>query len=162
VNWILDHLQVAVILVVVAVTLLGKLLEALKPNRPAGGSILETLGKMLGEDAGAATAPNPPGPAEPSPPPLRRAAVPPPLRYGTPPADVDATQAELERQRQMQERLRKIREAKAKPPVAPPPAPSVVKRQTISRGLKGQMRSSKELRRAMVIREILGPPVGLR
>ncbi len=158
-NWILEHFQVVIILVVVGVTFGGKILEAFKPNRPAGKSILETLGELLDKPAGGD--PNKSDPA--GPPPLRQAATPPQSRQVTMPADPRAMQAELERQHQMQERLRKIREAKAQPSAAAPaPAPTVVKRQTISRGLKGQLRSGRELRHAVIMREILGPPVGLR
>jgi hypothetical protein len=136
------------------VTLVGKVLEAIRTNRPAAGGT--TLEDIFGPDA---------APGGEGPPPLRKIASPPPLRQVTLPADSGAMEAELARQRAMQERLQKIRDAKSRTPavaaVAAAP-PAVAKRQTISLGLKGHLRSGKELRRAIITREILGPPVGLR
>jgi hypothetical protein len=152
-NWIFENLQVVIVLVVVAVTLVGKVLEAIRTNRPARGTTLEDI---FGPDI---------EPGEAVPPPLRKLAGPPPLRQVTLPADSTAMEAELARQRAMQERLQKIRDAKSKATAVAAVAtlpPTVVKRQTISLGLKGHLRSGKELRRAIITREILGPPVGLR
>lgn len=153
-NWIFENLQIVVVVAVVVVTLVGKLLEAIRTNKPTGGTTLEDL---FGPD-------EEPEPMvrRPAPPPLRQVPGPPPLRQVTPSGDRGAQQAELERQRELQERLRKIRDAKAPAASAEVVAPTVVRRQTISGGLKGQLRSSKELRRAVMLREILGPPVGLR
>jgi len=79
-----------------------------------------------------------------------------------------ANQRELERQTNLQERLRVLRATKAKttggasatqaqrkPQLAKP----VVVRGT---GLRERLRDRKEIRQAIIMREILGPPVGLK
>jgi hypothetical protein len=156
-NWLFEHIQLVIVLAVVGVTLVGKVLEAIRGSKPAPDTTLEDL---FGPEEDAEPVARRPTAAEP-----RHAASPPPLRQVTLPVDLGAMATELERQHEMQERLRKIRAAKAPAATAAAAvvvAPMVVKRPTISSGLKGQLRSSKELRRAVILREILGPPVGLR
>ena len=96
--------------------------------------------------------------------------VPPPLvRTVPPPVPVFETEAELKRQMEIQERLRQIRETKAvtsggaaatrartKEAKAPKTASAVPV------GLRGALRNHGQVRRAVVMREILGPPLGLR
>ncbi|MCX6876868.1 MAG: hypothetical protein NTW21_24100 [Verrucomicrobia bacterium] len=152
-DWIFEHLQIAVVLAIVAVALVRKIFENLNPNMPAGGPPRD---EIFGPDADSAA---------PTPPPLRKVAGPPPLRQPTlaaPPQPTarGALDTELGRQHEIQERLRKIRETKAKkPPLAA--VPTVLKRPAISAGLKSRLGSGKELRRAIVMREILAPPVSL-
>ena len=155
-NWIFEHIQLVIVLAVVGVTLVGKVLEAIRGTKPAPDTTLEEL---FGPEEDAEPVARRPTAAVP-----RQAASPPPLRQVRLPVDLGAMATELERQHELQERLRKIRDAKAPAAaaVAAVVAPMVVKRPTISSGLKGQLRSSKELRRAVILREILGPPVGLR
>jgi hypothetical protein len=157
-NWLFEHIQLVIVLAVVGVTLVGKVLEAIRGSKPAPDTTLE---EMLGPEEDAEPVTGRPTAEVP-----RRAASPPPLRQVTLPVDLGAMATEMERQQAMQERLRKIRAAKAPAATAAAAAvveaPMVVKRPTISSGLKGQLRSSKELRRAVILREILGPPVGLR
>lgn len=85
---------------------------------------------------------------------LRREPVPPPA----------ATARILERQREMAEQMRALEESRrtaqrsaaAVAPVAVPPV-------SPARGeLLSELRGAKNLRRAMVLREVLGPPVALR
>lgn len=100
------------------------------------------------------------------PPPLypTTGSAPPPL----PSTYVAADDSELERQRKMQERLRSIRDKKG-----PTPKPAVSKRvakpkpQTTTTlvspsKVRDRLRDRKELRRAIVMNEILNPPVSLR
>jgi hypothetical protein len=160
-NWIFDHLQIVIVLVIVAVSLGRKVLETIAANKSAGTTTLEDI---LRPDAHPAEPES--WPSSQSPQSMRKAATPPPMRkvtLGPPPLAVSpgAMDTELARQREMQERLRKIRDAKTK--ISPAPAaPTVIKRAASSNGLKSRLRSGKELRRAIVIREILSPPVGLR
>lgn len=98
---------------------------------------------------------------EPAPP------VPPPLvRVAPPPVPLVETHGELKRQLEMQERLRQLRETKAitsggaavtraRSKDAKPAAAAPV-------GLRGALRNHEQVRRAIVMREILGPPLGLR
>jgi type IV secretory pathway VirB10-like protein len=96
------------------------------------------------------------------PPPLFRQPVPPPL-----PAAVDA--GELARQAQIQERLREARENKAANRSSTEVSRSWIqardrpkKPPTPSGGIKTRLRNTREIRKAFVMREILGPPVALR
>ncbi len=73
---------------------------------------------------------------------------------------------ELERQRKLQERLRSVREAKATSTAATKTAKKQqqpAKKELVSpTRLRSRLRDPKELRRAIVMREILGPPVSLK
>ncbi|WAC20014.1 hypothetical protein OVA24_01305 [Luteolibacter sp. SL250] len=99
---------------------------------------------------------------QPVPPPYRPM-VPPPLPRAVAVPDPAADERELARQRAMQERLsalRKERTAVSKPtrkPAKATPQPMVS-----PSSLKARLRDRRELRRAIVMREILDPPVGLR
>ncbi len=102
-------------------------------------------------------------PELPAPPPLFRMS-PPPV-----PAVVIDTGAELKRQMEMQERLREVRENRA---VTTGGAAATRKltasKQTgyaspgVRHGLREIARKRSEIRRAIVLREILGPPLALR
>jgi hypothetical protein len=102
--------------------------------------------------------------------------VPPPLvRVHPPPMPMAAEEAAresealLKHQMDLQERLRQLREAKA---VTSGGAAATRSRtasqqtgyvaQIASTGLRTALRNRQEVRRAIVLREILGPPLGLR
>jgi hypothetical protein len=104
-----------------------------------------------------------------SPPPM-----PPPLVVTPPPLPAAAQEAEeeLKHQMQLQERMRLLRESKA---VTTGGAASTrtrtATRQTgysepvasaAPAGLRGVLRKRSEIRRAVILREVLGPPLGLR
>jgi type IV secretory pathway VirB10-like protein len=100
-------------------------------------------------------------PAPPAPPPL--------VRVAPPPVPVVETQGELKRQLEMQERLRQLRETKAvtsggaavtraRSKDAKPAKTAAA----VPVGLRGALRNHGQVRRAIVMREILGPPLGLR
>ena len=141
-DWLLENTQIVIVLVVVVGVLVQKVLEGMRSVKPAPP---HTPPK---DPFGRQTAP-----ADASPPPIRQVA---------PPADMESMDFELARQREMQERLRKIREAKAKTPGPPVAAPVVLKRPAVSHGVKGRLHSRKELRRAFIMKEILSPPLSLR
>lgn len=95
------------------------------------------------------------------PPALPQVKVPPPLPQRR---TMVADAAELERQQKLQERLKALRDSKT--PAAPakaarkarPVTPALISPSK----LKASLRNRGELRRAIVLREILGPPVGLK
>jgi cellobiose-specific phosphotransferase system component IIA len=91
--------------------------------------------------------------------------VPPPLRQVTVTALAGEMDAEVARQRAMEERIRKIREAKLKAQAAQAHAsqPAIVKHEapTVNRRTL-RLHSQKELQRAFILKEILDRPVGLR
>ena len=105
-------------------------------------------------------------PAMPSfPPPLVREVTPPPLYV-----DTSETDAILKRQQEIQERLQAIKatrattsgnaaETRARIAAAGKPSSPLALGST---SLRSSLRDSKQTRRAIVLREILGPPVGLR
>ena len=104
----------------------------------------------------------------PAPPPLVRA-NPPPM----PMAQYEANQetaAALKHQADLQERLRQLRETKATTTGgASATRARVAASQSHAKpsaaakiGLRSALRNPKEIRRAIVMREILGPPLGLR
>ncbi len=156
-DWIFEHIQVAVILLIVVVTLVRKVFDTIVSNKPAAGA-------NPGNPPPPHAVPNEVDPTqwpEPPPPPPK-IPTPPPLRKISPPEDGGSLATELERQRAMQERLRKIRESKssiqpvaATPVLTPPPTRPVG-------SLPSSLRGGKQLRRAIVIKEIIGPPLGLR
>jgi len=97
--------------------------------------------------------------------------APPPLPSAPPPLPPETASAvELQRQQQIKTRLREAREARAARPVgraaaakarlagaAGPPSSPVS-----PAPLRSRLRNRSELRRAVLLREILGPPAGLR
>lgn len=104
-------------------------------------------------------------PAPSVPPPMARQAAPPPLRV-----DVSEVDAILKRQQEIQDRLRQIKQTKAtttgnaaatraRVAAAGQPAKPF---QPEATSLRASLRDAKQTRRAIVLREILGPPPGLR
>ena len=100
----------------------------------------------------------------PMPPPLVVKRTPPPM-----PAVEREAEVEMKRQMQLQERLRELRETKAVTSGgAAATRTRTATRQTgytatsIPVGLRGVLRKRSEIRRAVILREVLGPPLGLR
>jgi hypothetical protein len=97
--------------------------------------------------------------------------MPPPLVAKPPtlPAAAQEAEEELKHQLQLQERLRQLRETKA---VTTGGAAATRVRATTKKagqtetaaptGLRGILRKRSEIRRAVILREVLGPPLGLR
>ena len=167
-DWIFDNFQIVVLIAVVIASLAKRFLEAktaekqTRDEMPDEGDIFDS-----GEDWQPMS-----GQPQPSvPPPLVRQ-TPPPLVFESPPRHSREHEAEviLKRQKDMQERLRQIKESKTTTSGGAA-ATSARVSATQSRvkpikpakaGLRGALRNPKEIRRAIVMREILGPPVGLR
>lgn len=167
-DWIFDNFQVVVFLVIVLVSLAKRILDSKREAAEEEDTTIEDW------------APPPPRRQPVGPPPLGRTSTPPPLQPGSgkitprvvgrsaPVAaiPVDAPSA-LQRQQEMMDRLRQAKlekEQRAKMAAAQrssgksggmPVSPGGV-------GLRGLLRQRGEARRAVVLREILGPPVGMR
>lgn len=187
-DWLLDHPQVLVVVAIAIAALFQKLKQA-RSQEAAGRSpatdpedaertrrIQEEIRRRIRERRGLAPA-APPAPVTaenepefPAPPPMieevRPIVVkPPPL----PVADAAATSghaAEYERQQQMLQQLRALKATRqasaAAAPAAAPPAPVGAAVAAPVSQLPTDLRNPAGLRRAIVLREILGPPLGMR
>jgi type IV secretory pathway VirB10-like protein len=158
-DWIFDNFQFVAIAAIVVGSLVKQFLEARAEERRVREEMERNPPEeVFGPDDEWETVPTAPPPMmrRPSPPPL---AQPPPLRR-----DHEAEEAVLRRQAEMQERLhlaREAKEAKAREAAAAKPAGTSAK-PVRDAGLRGALANRAETRRALVLREILGPPVGLR
>ncbi len=160
-QWIFDHFQIVVIIAVIVGSLAKQFLEAKAAERRAREE--QDEGDIF--DPGEDWEPQYPQPAPSVPPPLVRT-VPPPLARSASPAPLASeTEALLKRQQDMQDRLKQIKEAKGytqAPKLSSPTAKRAKPAGTTSSTLVGALRDRNQVRRAFVMREILGPPVGLR
>ncbi|MBN8458429.1 MAG: hypothetical protein J0M04_11395 [Verrucomicrobia bacterium] len=177
-EFIEEHLRAIIFVVIVGIALLQKILDAAKTRKQQSGP---TMREIYAPDGQAD--PTPPRRKPYTPPPLVRTtqapAGPPPLRQAPPPAPppplrgmasvaistTTNTDAELARQRQLEERIRALREASAT--AAPEPssatAPTAHRPAPAHHGvLHRRLRNPREIRRAFVLKEILDRPVGLR
>ncbi|MCW5548542.1 MAG: hypothetical protein KIT44_06215 [Opitutaceae bacterium] len=121
--------------------------------------IQEEIRRKIAERAGGAPVaaparvPEPPPLIQPEPPPARSAAL----------AAASAQEAILQRQRDLEDQLRNaqaIRRATQRKEVI---AEASARKPTAARtALLGDLKGAENLRRAIVLREVLGPPVGLR
>ncbi len=154
-DWIFDNLQIVAILALVLGSFVKQFLDAKAEERRARQEMDRNPPENVfgpDEEWEAEPVPAAPPPAQ-MPPPLRRSA--------------EADEAVLKRQAEMQERLRQAREAKeAKAREAAAFASAVPIGARREQGRKGGLREALskpgETRRAIVLREILGPPAGLR
>jgi hypothetical protein len=175
-DWILDHYEI------IALAVLGLASWVKRRMDVAGAEREERQAKQDMSDGEDVFDPATGWPqAVPSvPPPLVRQG-PPPLMSQSPSHTVaDYNNAAILKQQQdIQERLRRIRETKAAPTGGTAKATTTggaaATRSRVSAsqshaksvtpakaGLRGSLRQRQEIRRAIVLREILGPPVGLR
>jgi len=170
-QWIFDNFQVVAVVFLIAASLVKRFLEAKAEERQARERMDEP------EEAGPfepdewrmpeAPAPSVPPPLERrTPPPVRQAAGPPPLRVDT--ADVELI---LKRQQEMEERLQQYKAARAATRANTTGGAAATNDRVIKRaapaasaagGLRSTLLSRSETRRSIVMREILGPPLGLR
>lgn len=163
-DWIFDNFQIVILIALGVGSVIKSLLEAKARQKEETGQDYDP-GEVFAPDEDYRE------PAMPSvPPPLNRQSVPPPLREsGYYEAVADEAARELEHQRALAERLRQIRETKAtttggaqatrarlagKESV---PSPGIM-----PLGIRARLRSPAEVRRAVVMREILDPPLSLR
>jgi len=94
----------------------------------------------------------------------------PPARSNTPPVPAFDKERELQRQLEIRERLRQIRESKGTANTNRNPGKERAKAGKATKpaavaapvSLRGALRHHGQVRRAIVMREILGPPLGLR
>lgn len=101
----------------------------------------------------------------------RQRQTPPPIRQVAPvrvdPLADSASQAVLERQRQLEEKLMALRQSRESGPASMPKRPTHSwdiksdRRSSVDLNLKGELRRPGSLRRAILLREILGQPLGL-
>jgi hypothetical protein len=161
-DWIFDNFQILAIVGLALASWLKKRADdkAAEREEQEARRELEEPGEIFGPDEAWMIPGQQPAPP-PMPPPLVRT-VPPPL----PAVEV---QGELKRQMDMQERLRQIRETKAATGgpasvtrVRTKNATSAKTASATPVSLRGALRNHGQVRRAIVMREILGPPLGLR
>lgn len=161
-DWILDNLQIVILLALAFASWLKMRLDK-KNEEGENPPVDPTVWEDEEEDW-------------PAPPPLHRhdpGNAPPPLVQVRPaipsppplPKFVDAPQASavLEQQKKIAEEFRRIRQAKQAPPmpVAKKARPAAMARVS-STPLRAALRDRSAVRRAVVLREILDRPVGLR
>jgi hypothetical protein len=147
---IVDNLKLIIGLVVGGLWLLGKIVEAKK----AGQEQQEQPEPWEAEEDYENWEPEP---ASGGPPPFPPQAAPPPL-----PMFVTPSEDELERQRLMQEKFAALRREKRSRSAPKMPKKTAAPTTLVSPSLKTRLRNRRELRQAIVMREILDPPVGLR
>lgn len=156
---IIDNLKPFVIVAIVVFALVRKILEGINANKSAPGPSMEDIFGPTGDPDGTNRPLRPPPP-----PPIRQTATPPPLQRVAVAVAGDVN-SELARQRAIEERIRKIREAKLKAQAASAPAhqvPVAHRQAPISHSLNLRLHNPKELRRAFVLKEILDRPVSMR
>jgi hypothetical protein len=173
-QFIEENLRVIIFAVIVVIAVLQKVFEAAKAKKDNGGP---TMKEIFGPNEEPTDAP-PPRRAPYTPPPLVKTTVPPPLRQPNVPPPLRGavaptlasydSEAELARQREMEERIRKIREARSSTPASAPepPPPATVSTAHATSAHHGvlhrRLRHPRELRRAFILKEILDRPLGLR
>jgi hypothetical protein len=181
-DWIFDHFQIVLLIALALGTWVKRRMDMKRTEQDERQAREEMAGgdDVFGPDSGW---PQPQRQAEPAaPPPIVRPS-PPPLRPPTVPTAMPVelydTAAQLRRQQDLQERLRQIRASKTPATGGATKATTtggaaatrtrvsaaqhhVSTAQHAKPGLPGSLRSRKEIRHAILMREILGPPVGLR
>jgi len=159
-DWIFDHFQIVLIVALAFASWVKSRQEAKQAEREAReAGELPDMGDIFGPEESWQPEAEP-MPNQPPPVPSRSA-------RSALPAQEPVANRELERQNALREQLRQIREAKtittgnaaatrertnAKGKTAAPVATS----------LRGMLRNRSELRKAVITREVLGTPVGLR
>jgi hypothetical protein len=172
-DWIFDNIQIFLVIALAVGSLVKKFLEAKAEEREARRRMDESPEEVFGpeEDWEPQMAPPPlprpsfPPPLQPQsagPPPMsRRVNMPPPLRQSEP-----DTNEVLKRQREMEDRLRQARQQKEarKKQAAAQTAAAIAHRKAAAApaGLRATLHQRGSLRRAFLLREVLGPPQGLR
>ena len=182
-DWILEHLQVLFAVAIAVVAILQKLKQARSGEEPPGAApknpedtertrrLQEEIRRRIMERRGLLPAAPPPrdvaeaAPGFPEAPPMIEevrpvVVAPPPLE----PAKVAATpdrSTEFERQQRLIEQFREL-EASRQASTVTAPGPTGATRGAPAHRWLPDLRSPQGLRRAMVLREVLGPPVGLR
>lgn len=170
-DWIFENLQVLLFIIVVVVSFAKRYLDS---KREASEEQMETPDEDW--------TPLPPPRRQSGPPPLGRTGGSPPMAGPVPPlrnaqrpaappplsASMTEAASALQRQQEMMDRLQSAKEAKAQRAKAagtshrsPVKASKTVQTPTAG-GLTGILRNRNEIRRAVILREVLGPPLGMR
>lgn len=150
-DWIFDHFQIVVLIALAVGSVIRQIAETAKTKRQER-KLLERRREQ--QDTTWEPVPVPP-----------RYQAPPPLPPSIPQAPLLAENNDevLRRQMEMQEKLREIRDGKAKAREA---APSSAQARRMPggapTGIRAALRNPASTRQAIVLREILGTPVGLR
>jgi hypothetical protein len=182
-DWILEHLQVLFAIAIAVVAILQKLKRARPGEEPPGAAqtnpedaertrrIQEEIRRRIIERRGLAPAvPSPRDVAEAAPgfpesPPMieevRPIVVVPPQLESTEVAVNSGRSTDFERQQRLIEQFREL-EASRQASTVTVPGPTAAGVTASASRLLPDLRSPKGLRRAVVLREVLGPPVGLR
>jgi hypothetical protein len=166
-DWIFDNFQIVALVGIALASWIKSRMDAKAAEREERQA-REEMGE--GEEIfGPEEAWEEPPPRQPAPPPLHRAVPPPVPTAAQYEAELEAA-ALLKHQMDLQERLRQIRETKASTSGgAAVTRARVAASQShaaaaapVKSGLRSALRNRSEIRRAVVLREILGPPLGLR
>lgn len=163
-NWIFDHFQIVVLVALGVGSMLKSFLES-KARKANEQEEEVEYRDLYPPDESYREAPAPSVP-----PPLTRASVPPPLRErGYDEAVANENAKVLKHQMELAEHLRKIHETRAtttggaaatRARIAGRATPTSIPQ--IETSIRSRLRNPVELRHAIVMREILDPPVGLR
>ena len=165
-NWLLEHFGFVVILAIAFASWVKRRMDQAVAERDEGRAREE----MATDDGGEWRVP-PAGPAPSVPPPLRRPVPPPVAEVARPPFQVEVSgidEAVLNRQRKMQARLAEIKANRASSMSGGNVAPSWQGKPSGKVPMPGKsslretLKNPRQTRRAIVLREILGPPLGLR
>ena len=164
-DWIFDHLQIVIVIGFVLASLAKRLLDAKTAER-------ESPDETMDDDDVFGPGRDWSQPMPSVPPPLVRPVTPPPLVREFQPQHTREHENEivLKRQQDLQDRLRQIKETKANTTGgASATRARVAASQTNAKtlqpakaSLREALRNPKEVRKAIVMREILGPPLSLR
>ena len=169
-DWISDNLQI-VFLVLLG---LGSMLKSMFDAKAKQNAEREASGDPDDEvpldDDTSYRKTMPTGPPPEFPPPLERRVTPPPLRMAGYDAEAANESAKaLKHQQDLAARLRQIRDTKATTVGGASDTRTRVAQKgntkpltPVSSSLRNRLRKPGEVRQAVVMREILGPPVGLR
>ncbi len=175
-SWILDHLNIVIVGVLVLGSFLKSRFEALKQDAQEPEEFPEVDSHEESRRHRPPLMPYVPPPVERTPSAAAPAQQSPELQpvfaatrsqSGAMTASADEAAAVLQNQRDIEERLRMIRAAR--PAKGSPKSPVQTRSHKpasvtacVTSSIRGQLRNPAELRRAIVLREILDRPVGLR
>ncbi|MES2997351.1 MAG: hypothetical protein V4733_11135 [Verrucomicrobiota bacterium] len=140
-NWIFDNLQIVIIVLIGLASVAKRIFDARTP----GPDSLPDPRRMDGDEEDGWEMPAPPSLPRPAPPVFQ-------------PADEQL----LARQIEMRERLRAAKAARAKAAVDRPVYGAKPAAVSSGSALSRSLHNRGELRRAVILREILGPPIGLK
>lgn len=165
-DWLFEHIQIVILLVLAFAswlkTRLDKKLEDQDEAPPRDPTVWDDEEDDWDVPSSGPPPLDPRHPREAAPPPLVQvrpiSVTPPPLPGLDKPGDLTEV---LEKQKKLEEDFRRIREAKPAPPM--PTLRQRKRGRTAGPGpLAKALRDQSAVRRAVVLREILGPPVGMR